>query len=263
MITPDRWLADFETLDIKPEVRPKILKHNAARLLGLDRGVSDARSGAGLVAGSSAPPVTGARRARARGHAPHVRGARRPPRHLAGALRDLGVERGDRAAYLGPNDPTLLETLFAATALGGVFVPLNWRLTAPELTYIAADCGATVLVHAAAMTDAATAVAAGSTALRHLVELGPPYDGMATGGRPGGPTPAPIDATVGLDDPAVIIYTSGTTGRPKGGRSATATSPGTASTSWSTPIWRRTRWPSCVPRCSTWRRSTWSPCPSS
>jgi predicted TIM-barrel fold metal-dependent hydrolase len=38
MITPDRWLADFETLDIKPEVRPKILKHNAARLLGLSEG---------------------------------------------------------------------------------------------------------------------------------------------------------------------------------------------------------------------------------
>jgi hypothetical protein len=35
MITPDRWLTDFESLDIKPEVRPKILKHNAARLLGL------------------------------------------------------------------------------------------------------------------------------------------------------------------------------------------------------------------------------------
>ncbi|MCY0938400.1 amidohydrolase family protein [Streptomyces sp. H34-S4] len=35
VITPDRWLADFETLDIKPEVRPKILKENAARLLGL------------------------------------------------------------------------------------------------------------------------------------------------------------------------------------------------------------------------------------
>ncbi|MFB7333197.1 amidohydrolase family protein [Streptomyces adustus] len=35
VITPDRWLADFEKLDIKPEVRPKILKENAARLLGL------------------------------------------------------------------------------------------------------------------------------------------------------------------------------------------------------------------------------------
>jgi predicted TIM-barrel fold metal-dependent hydrolase len=35
MITPDRWLADFEQLDIRPEVRPLILKENAARLLGL------------------------------------------------------------------------------------------------------------------------------------------------------------------------------------------------------------------------------------
>ncbi|MDT4987341.1 MAG: uncharacterized protein QOI74_1435 [Micromonosporaceae bacterium] len=35
VLTPDRWLADFERLDIKPEVRPLILKENAARLLGL------------------------------------------------------------------------------------------------------------------------------------------------------------------------------------------------------------------------------------
>ena len=35
VITPDRWMADFDKLEIKPEVRPKILKDNAARLLGL------------------------------------------------------------------------------------------------------------------------------------------------------------------------------------------------------------------------------------
>jgi uncharacterized protein len=35
MITPDRWLSDFDALDIKPDVRPKILKSNAAMLLGL------------------------------------------------------------------------------------------------------------------------------------------------------------------------------------------------------------------------------------
>jgi predicted TIM-barrel fold metal-dependent hydrolase len=35
LITPERWLADFETLDIKPEVRPLILRENAMRLLGL------------------------------------------------------------------------------------------------------------------------------------------------------------------------------------------------------------------------------------
>jgi predicted TIM-barrel fold metal-dependent hydrolase len=38
LITPDRWLADFEKLDMKPAVVPKILKGNAARLLGLDQG---------------------------------------------------------------------------------------------------------------------------------------------------------------------------------------------------------------------------------
>jgi len=37
VITPDRWLGDFDTLDIKPEVRPLILKENAARLLGLTK----------------------------------------------------------------------------------------------------------------------------------------------------------------------------------------------------------------------------------
>jgi uncharacterized protein len=35
LLTPERWLREFELLDIKPEVRPKILMHNAARLLGL------------------------------------------------------------------------------------------------------------------------------------------------------------------------------------------------------------------------------------
>jgi hypothetical protein len=35
-LTPERWMADFDTLDMKPEVKPGILKDNAARLLGLE-----------------------------------------------------------------------------------------------------------------------------------------------------------------------------------------------------------------------------------
>lgn len=35
LITPERWLQDFESLDIDPEKLPGILKHNAARVLGL------------------------------------------------------------------------------------------------------------------------------------------------------------------------------------------------------------------------------------
>jgi fatty-acyl-CoA synthase len=133
-------------------------------------------------------------------------------RALAGGLQSLGVGPGDRVAYLGPNDPTLLETLFATTALGGVFVPVNWRLAAPELTHIAADCGASVLVHAAALADMAQAMTAdSSTALRHVVELGPEFEGLARAD-----SSAAGDGPVELDDPAVIVYTSGTTGRPKG-----------------------------------------------
>ena len=37
LITPDRWLRDFDALDLKPEVRPLVLKDNAARMLGLTR----------------------------------------------------------------------------------------------------------------------------------------------------------------------------------------------------------------------------------
>ncbi len=42
LITPQRWLRDFDTLDIKPEVRPKILKDNAVRALRLDGGPAHA-----------------------------------------------------------------------------------------------------------------------------------------------------------------------------------------------------------------------------
>jgi predicted TIM-barrel fold metal-dependent hydrolase len=42
LLTPERWLRDFETLDLKPGVRPKILKDNAVGLLGLDK---DLRAG--------------------------------------------------------------------------------------------------------------------------------------------------------------------------------------------------------------------------
>jgi predicted TIM-barrel fold metal-dependent hydrolase len=35
VMSPERWMADFDKLPIKPEVRPLILKENAAKLLGL------------------------------------------------------------------------------------------------------------------------------------------------------------------------------------------------------------------------------------
>src|SRR6185503_6144814 len=58
---------------------------------------------------------------------------------LAHALAGLGVRHGDRVAYRGPNHPTFLEALFATGQLGAIFVPVNWRLAAPELAYVLSD----------------------------------------------------------------------------------------------------------------------------
>jgi hypothetical protein len=55
---------------------------------------------------------------------------------LAGALARLGVQRGDRVAYLGVNVITVFETLFAAGLLGAIFVPLNYRLSGSEIRYM-------------------------------------------------------------------------------------------------------------------------------
>ena len=77
---------------------------------------------------------------------------------LAHALRGLGAGRGDRVAYLGPNHPSFLETLFAAGTLGAILVPLNTRLAAPELARHLADSGAGVLIYGAGQGPAAAAL---------------------------------------------------------------------------------------------------------
>src|SRR5574337_199853 len=52
---------------------------------------------------------------------------------LAHALRELGVGPGDRVALLSVNHPAYLEALFAAGLLNAILVPLNARLTVPEV----------------------------------------------------------------------------------------------------------------------------------
>src|SRR5262252_2685962 len=135
---------------------------------------------------------------------------------LARGLRGLGVRRGDRIAYLGPNHPAFLETLFAAGTLGAVLVPLNTRLAAPELARHLADSGARALIYGTGQ-DGVAAELRSAAPVRDLVALGAPADGEASyaGLLAAGPGPD-IDEGVGLDDPCLIMYTSGTTGGAKG-----------------------------------------------
>ena len=83
---------------------------------------------------------------------------------VARALRASGVQPGDRVAYLMPNLPAMLIAHFAVPLAGGVLVTVNTRLTAEEIGYILAHCGAKILVADAALLGKAAAGAAGVAA---------------------------------------------------------------------------------------------------
>lgn len=125
---------------------------------------------------------------------------------LAHALRALSIERGDRIAYLGPNHPAYLETLFAAGTLGAVFVPLNTRLAGPEIADQLADSGSRVLIYGPQHAEVADGLA-----VERLIALDGDYETLLAAAATD-----PIDEPVSHDDICLIMYTSGTTGRAKG-----------------------------------------------
>ncbi len=132
---------------------------------------------------------------------------------LAGLLRGLGVAKGMRVAFLGLNQPEFLIGLFATARLGGIFVPLNFRLTGPELSMIVNDCGAQTLIADPQHRPVIDGVRAELGSVKNFLTVG-----SAEGWQPLDQQAEPITEGVRAeaDDPAIIMYTSGTTGRPKG-----------------------------------------------
>jgi fatty-acyl-CoA synthase len=133
-------------------------------------------------------------------------------RRLANGLRALGVEKGDRVAWLGPNHPAFLESLFAAGLLGAAMAPVNHRLDEAEISWVLGDIKPRVLIQH---------VATGATAVRgspsRRVAVGGPLDGAADfEALVAGSSAHPVEETVTLDDLCLLPHTSGTTGRPKG-----------------------------------------------
>jgi acyl-CoA synthetase (AMP-forming)/AMP-acid ligase II len=137
---------------------------------------------------------------------------------LAHALRNAGVEGGDRILWLGQNSFRLLEALLAAAKLGAIFCPANWRQSAEEMAFVIDDIDARVVFwQDAEIGTAVQAARAASTSsarwLRHDADAADSssYEGILAAGSDDG---AAID--VDPADPLLIIYTAAFGGRPNG-----------------------------------------------
>jgi fatty-acyl-CoA synthase len=100
--------------------------------------------------------------------------------------------------------------MFAAARLGAIFVPLNFRLTGPELAFMLEDCAASALIVDGDHRAVVEPQIAGLRSLKAFLSAEDEARWME------GAPPAIEPARVGEDDVAMIMYTSGTTGRPKG-----------------------------------------------
>jgi fatty-acyl-CoA synthase len=133
------------------------------------------------------------------------------------ALQRLGVAQGDRVAYIAPNTHAQLESFYAVPQIGAVLVPINYRLSPAEFTYIINHCGASVVCVHEDYLECVDEIRPQWPHVRHFIAL--------EGGRAGFLDYETLvaDASADFEKPVIgerdlltINYTSGTTSRPKG-----------------------------------------------
>ncbi|MFZ3216571.1 MAG: long-chain-fatty-acid--CoA ligase [Candidatus Acidiferrales bacterium] len=141
---------------------------------------------------------------------------------LAGALRELGVKPGERAAFLSANCHRLLEAYYGVLEAGAVLLPLNIRLSPDELGYILNDSGATILFVEQQLLSLAESFHKEVPSIRVFCQLdGDPgeswllqrnYEALLSATKPFCADIAAIDE----NSLAELFYTSGTSADPKG-----------------------------------------------
>jgi len=137
----------------------------------------------------------------------------------ANFLREqFGVQKGDRVSILAHNSVTYIDLLYGLGKIGAIFAPLNWRLTARELTYIVNDCQPKVLIVGPEFVPVLDEMR-GEISVEFLIAL---EDAALTGARKyevlleTAASSEPPQPPLTGEDAYCILYTSGTTGRPKG-----------------------------------------------
>lgn len=140
---------------------------------------------------------------------------------LAGALAELGVERGDRVATLIENSAEAMLAWWGAVRANAIAVPINTAYKGEYLRHQLADSGSRIVVVQGDLLDRITAVAAQVPTLEHVVVISddlPSIDGVTThrwSDLHASGAAAP-DVLVRPSDLATFIYTGGTTGPSKG-----------------------------------------------
>ncbi|MGH2871443.1 MAG: AMP-binding protein, partial [Solirubrobacteraceae bacterium] len=139
-------------------------------------------------------------------------------RRLAGALHELGIERGDPVATLLWNQPEHLELYFAIPSMGAVIHTLNPRLAPEDLGFIAADAHDRAVVVDETLLPVLESLR-GAHEFEHVIVVSPghappagclDFEQLIAGGQALAWPSLPERAA------AAMCYTSGTTGRPKG-----------------------------------------------
>jgi long-chain acyl-CoA synthetase len=136
---------------------------------------------------------------------------------VAGGLVALGLQPGDRVAILAVNHANFLELQYAVLWAGGVLVPVNYRLSSNEISYIVGAASACMIVADPQFERVVRDVANSVPALRCVIwfsgseALGDSsYAWLAAQGT------IEDRSECRADDSAGIYFTGGTTGRPKG-----------------------------------------------
>lgn len=136
----------------------------------------------------------------------------------ANLFESLGVQPGGRIAIIAPNSVEILFTLFGATKLGAVFVPLNHKLPAADLLSIVQNCEPTILVYAGDFSETIAKLRL-RFQFSSIIKLAGPlaegdldWESALMEQSSVRNEPIPVDQHA----PQMLLYTSGTTGTPKG-----------------------------------------------